>query len=251
MDGKKRMSSRKGRVRFLATLLLWANPVSFARAAQVSGQVSVTATNGTTRANRDVSVVFWLIPLADQAMPHPNAQNASPHPKLIQRNKTFDPHILAVQVGSQVDFPNRDPFFHNVFSLFDGKRFDLGLYEAGSSRGVHFDRAGICYIFCNIHPQMSAVVVVVDTPYFAVSDARGEFVIPQAPPGRYQLNSWEEHCSSKTLNELSRQISIEENSVSLGSVHLQESDKPITVHLNKYGKQYDPDVFSSPLYVQP
>jgi hypothetical protein len=150
-----------------------------------------------------------------------------------------------------VDFPNRDPFFHNVFSLFDGKRFDLGLYEAGSSRGVHFDRAGICYIFCNIHPQMSAVVVVVDTPYFAVSDARGEFVIPHVPPGRYQLNFWEEHCSSKTLNELSRQISVEENAVLLGSIHLRESVKPVTAHLNKYGKQYDPDVFSSPLYVQP
>ena len=195
--------------------------------------------------------MFWLTPLSDQAAPRPSAQNESPHPRLIQKNKVFDPHVLAVQVGSQVDFPNRDPFFHNVFSLFNGKRFDLGLYEAGSTRGVRFDRAGICYIFCNIHPQMSAVVVVVDTPYFAVSDARGEIAIPHVPPGRYQLNFWEEHCSPKTLKELSRQVTVGEDATSLGSIHLQESDEPVTAHLNKYGKQYDPEVFSSPLYVQP
>jgi hypothetical protein len=150
-----------------------------------------------------------------------------------------------------VDFPNHDPFFHNVFSLFEGKRFDLGLYEAGSTRGVRFDRAGICYIFCNIHPQMSAVVVVVDTPYFAVTDARGEIAIPHVPPGRYQLNFWEEHCSAKTLKELSRQVTVGEDAMSLGSIHLQESVEPVTAHLNKYGKPYDPQVFSSPLYVQP
>jgi hypothetical protein len=150
-----------------------------------------------------------------------------------------------------VDFPNHDPFFHNVFSLFDGNRFDLGLYEAGSTRRVLFDRVGICYIFCNIHPQMSAVVIVVDTPYFAVSDARGEIAIPHVPPGQYQLNFWEEHCAPQTLKELSRQVTVGEDATSLGSIHLQESDEPVTAHLNKYGKQYDPEVFSSPLYVQP
>src|SRR5208282_2085861 len=203
------------------------------------------------RASRDARVVFWLTPLTDQGTPRLSAASESPHPRLIQRNKVFDPHILAVQVGSQVDFPNRDPVFHNVFSLFNGKRFDLGLYEAGSTRGVHFDRAGICYIFCNIHPQMSAVVVVVDTPYFAVSDARGEIAIQNVPKGQYQLNPWEEHCSVRTLQEVSRQITVGEEATSLGSIHLQESDEPVTAHLNKYGKQYDPEVFSSPLYVQP
>ncbi len=245
------MSFGKGTVGFLAALLLCASPVASAGAAQVTGQVRVVAVNGAARANRDVSVVFWLTPLTDQAASPPSVQNESRHPMLIQKNKVFDPHVLAVQVGSQVDFPNRDPFFHNVFSLFNGKRFDLGLYEAGSTRSVHFDRAGICYIFCNIHPQMSAVVVVVDTPCFAVSDARGEVSIPHVPPGRYQLNFWEEHCSPKTLNELSRQVTVGEDATSLGSIHLQESVEPVTAHLNKYGKQYDPEVFSSPLYVQP
>jgi plastocyanin len=235
----------------MAALLWCAIPAALAGVAQVTGQVSVTAANGAARANRDASVVLWLIPRSDQPTLRPSAHDESPHPRLIQKNKVFDPHVLAVQVGSQVDFPNHDPFFHNVFSLFNGKRFDLGLYEAGSTRGVRFDRAGICYIFCNIHPQMSAVVVVVDTPYFAVSDARGEISIPHVPPGRYHLNFWEEHCSPKTLNELSRQITVSEEATSLGSIRLQESQEPVTAHLNKYGKQYDPEVFSSPLYVQP
>jgi hypothetical protein len=245
------MSLGKREVRFLAALVAWASAAAWAGAAQVAGQVSVTTTNGAARASRDVSVVFWLTPLTDQGAPRVSPLSESPHPRLVQKNKVFDPHVLAVQVGSQVDFPNRDPFFHNVFSLFNGKRFDLGLYEAGSTRGVHFDRAGICYIFCNIHPQMSAVVVVVDTPYFAVSDVRGEIAIPNVPPGHYQLNSWEEHCSARTLKELSRQITVGEGAASLGNIHLQESDEPVTAHLNKYGKQYDPEVFSSPVYVQP
>jgi plastocyanin len=225
--------------------------VTHAGAAQVTGQVNVATANGAPRANRDARVVFWLTPLAGQPSPHPITPDESPHATLVQKNKVFEPHVLAVQVGSQVDFPNRDPFFHNVFSLFNGKRFDLGLYEAGSTRIVHFDRAGICYIFCNIHPQMSAVIVVVDTPYFAVSDSRGEVAIPQVPPGQYQLNLWEEHCAPKALAELSRQITVEGDATVLGVIHLHESDQPVAAHLNKYGTQYDPPVFSSPVYVQP
>jgi len=245
------MRFEKRAVRFLLALLLWTTPAVSAVAAQVTGQVRVAAANGVARANRDASVVVWLTPLTGQAALRPSAQSESPHPKLIQKNKVFDPHVLAVEVGSQVDFPNRDPFFHNVFSLFNGKRFDLGLYEAGSTRAVHFDRVGVCYIFCNIHPQMSAVVVVLDTPYFAVSDAHGELVIPHVPPGRYRLSFWEEHCAPKTLEELSRQVTVGEDATSLGSIHLQETGEPVTAHLNKYGKQYDPEVFASPLYAQP
>jgi hypothetical protein len=238
-------------VLFSAAVLLRAIVAVPLVAAQVTGHVTVTDVNGDGLAMRNVSVVLWLTPLAREGGLRPDAPNAPPHPRLIQKNKTFEPHVLAVQVGSAVDFPNHDPFFHNVFSLFDGKRFDLGLYEAGSTRGVHFDRAGICYIFCNIHPQMSAVVVVVDTPYFAVSDEKGEIVILHVPPGQYQLNIWEEHCTPKILKELARQVTVNAEPTSLGSVQLQESNEPATAHLNKYGKRYDPPVFSSPVYIQP
>ena len=120
-------------------------------------------------------------------------------PRLVQRNKSFDPHLLIVPVGSVVAFPNRDPFFHNVFSLFEGKRFDLGLYEAGSTRDVHFDKTGISYIFCNIHPEMSAVVVALDTPYYGISDRHGQVVISGVPSGKYVLRVWHESALPETL----------------------------------------------------
>ncbi len=99
------------------------------------------------------NVVVWLTP-QDRAgkaaiAPRKRAQ-------LVQRDKSFEPHVLVVRTGDTVDFPNRDPFFHNVFSLFDGKRFDLGLYEAGATNSARFDRAGVSFLFCNIHPEWTS-----------------------------------------------------------------------------------------------
>src|SRR3989440_7930732 len=99
-------------------------------------------------------------------------------------------------MGSAVDFPNKDPFFHNVFSLFEGKRFDLGLYEAGSTRSVVFNRTGVSYIFCNIHPEMSAVAVALKTPYYGISDRRGVITIPNVPAGNYDLERTHERALS-------------------------------------------------------
>ena len=121
---------------------------------------------------------------------------------MVQRNKRFSPHVLVVQAGSMVQFPNEDPFFHNVFSLFAGKRFDLGLYEAGSSRSVRFDHPGASFLFCNIHPEMTAVIVVVPTPYYGLSDAAGRISIAGVPDGRYQLKVWHERSSPDDLKRL-------------------------------------------------
>ena len=199
----------------------------------------------------DSHTVLWLTPSKGWTGLPPRAQYPGPRPQLVQKNKQFIPQVLAVEVGSVVDFPNHDPFFHNVFSLFNGKRFDLGLYEAGSTRSVHFDRPGICYIFCNIHPQMSAIVVVVNSPYFAVSNRQGDAVIPDVPIGKYKLSVWEEHCSSKNLQEASREVTIGPDVSSLGTIRLQQSPRLVLVHPNKYGRNYDPEVFSSPVYSQP
>ena len=109
---------------------------------------------------------------------------------LDQRNISFSPHVLAVRVGTAVDFPNNDGVFHNVFSFRDGKKFDLGMYPAGTARKVAFDKPGLSRIFCNIHPHMAAYVMAVDTPYFAVSDERGAFVIPAVPAGTYTYHAW-------------------------------------------------------------
>src|SRR6202008_2491180 len=114
--------------------------------------------------------VLWLNPIP----PDPAASARPGHFRLAQKDKSLNPHLLVVPLGSSVDFPNMDPFFHNVFSQFNGKRFDLGLYEEGSTRVVHFDHEGVSYIFCNIHSQMAAVIVTLRTPYFAVATRSGQ-----------------------------------------------------------------------------
>lgn len=109
---------------------------------------------------------------------------------LDQRNLTFLPHVLAVPVGTRVEMPNNDRVFHNVFSFKDGKRFDLGLYPAGTSRVVEFDKPGLSRIFCNIHPTMAAYVMAVPSTYLAVSDGEGRFVLRGVPSGRYPYHAW-------------------------------------------------------------
>ena len=118
--------------------------------------------------------------------------------------------MLVVPTGSTVDFPNLDPFFHNVFSQsFNGKRFDLGLYEAHSHRTVKFDRDGVSYIFCNIHPEMGAVIVSLSTPYYGISGPHdGMVTLHSVSPGRYRLNIWAENVSADRLNALSRPVEI-------------------------------------------
>jgi plastocyanin len=102
-----------------------------------------------------ISAVVWLVPIASPANDPPTVKQVDA--VLRQKNKAFEPHLLVVTKGSTVQFPNQDPWFHNVFSLFNGKKFDLGLYEAGTTRTVHFDREGVSYIFCNIHPEIIMV----------------------------------------------------------------------------------------------
>lgn len=109
---------------------------------------------------------------------------------LDQRNLSFSPHVLAVRTGTTVDFPNNDRVFHNVFSFHDGIRFDLGMYPIGTMRRVSFDRPGLSRIFCNIHPNMAAYVIAVDSPYFGVSDKAGAFTIPAVPPGAHPYHAW-------------------------------------------------------------
>lgn len=111
---------------------------------------------------------------------------------LDQRNETFVPHVLAVTVGTVVDFPNSDRTYHNVFSLSRAKRFDLGRYAAGRSRPVQFDRPGVVRVFCDIHSHMSAFVLVFNHPYFDVADANGRFRIENVPQGTYNVIAWYE-----------------------------------------------------------
>jgi plastocyanin len=186
------------------------------------------------------NVVIWLKPVD-----HSRAEVASPEPgrkrmQLVQRNKSFQPHLLVVPVGSVVDFPNRDPFFHNVFSLVDGKRFDLGLYEAGATNSVHFDRVGVSFLFCNIHPEMSAIVVAVDTPYYAVSNRAGGVTIANVPDGKYEMHIWYERSLAEDLQGLTRTVTISSAMRELGTVDVPENPSFSLAHKNKYGQEYAP-----------
>jgi plastocyanin len=210
----------------------------------LSARVKVIHRKSKAESTHAENVVVWLSPMG--AGPHVDLSAKQPL-RLTQHNKSFEPHVLVVPVGAVVQFPNRDPFFHNVFSLFEGKRFDLGLYEAGSTRNVSFDRPGISYIFCNIHAEMSAVVIALETPYFGISNHKGEIVIPHVPLGRYLMKTWYETASPETLDVMSREVNITENSSTLGV--LQISDGAIaTAHKNKYGMDYEPPAPDSPAY---
>jgi hypothetical protein len=139
-----------------------------------------------------------------------------------------------------VDFPNRDPFFHNVFSLFDGKRFDLGLYESGATNSVRFDRVGVSYLFCNIHPEMSAVVVAIDTPYFGVSDRSGKVSITNVPDGKYRLHVWYERGLPDEMKSLAKTISVSPTTTDAGTISVPENPSFSPTHKNKYGQDYAP-----------
>jgi len=234
---------------WLCSTLLFASP-AFAQDVTLTARVAVTATNEgkAAKSHEANNVVVWLTPVGGAAKPVAFRQGQQL--RLVQRNKRFDPHIIVVPVASVVAFPNHDPFFHNVFSLFEGKRFDLGLYEAGSTRDVHFNKPGISYVFCNIHPEMSGVVVALDTPYYGISDQQGQVVIADVPVGKYVLRVWHESALPETLKALTREVTISETSSTLGVLRLPESDPP-KGHKNLYGMDYDSPSPDSPVYGQP
>ena len=183
-----------------------------------------------------VPAVVWLDPIeGTPAVPFPNHGRYT----LLQKDRMFTPHLQVVPVGSTVFFPNADPFFHNVFSLFDGKRFDLGLYEAGSSKQVVFSRAGLSYIFCNIHPEMSAVVLALSTPLYAIADANGVFDLRNVPPGTYKMNVWIEAVPQSRLTQMSRRVHLTAGSVDLGELSVTATPAKATGHTNKFGQPYD------------
>ena len=233
-------------MRALVCLVLFARALAGAQEVTLSARIKVLDSERKVESSHAENVVVWLTPIGNAA---PRAAAPQQHLRLTQHNKSFEPHVLVVPVGSVVQFPNRDPFFHNVFSLFEGKRFDLGLYEAGSTRNVSFDRPGISYIFCNIHAEMSAVVLALETPYFGISNRKGEVVISHVPAGRYLMRTWYETAVPEALDAMTKELNVSTSSSTLGV--LQISSGTAVVHKNKYGMDYEPPAPSSPAYEHP
>jgi plastocyanin len=156
---------------------------------------------------------------------------------LRQKNKTFTPRLLGVPVGSVVDFPNDDVIFHNVFSLSGPQPFDLGQYRSGQSQSRTFTQAGTYRVFCNIHPNMSALILVVPTPYVVTTDADGRFVL-DLPPGRYRLSAVSERAGPASI-----EITAESGATQAAPLTLDESAWVAVQHKNKFGKDYPPGAY--------
>ena len=215
-----RFINRTGIVFFLMML-----PVSV-RAATLRGQVVIESRSG-----EGPRFVFL------ERLDGPSPLETSTF-QLVQRGKLFDPPILAVPLGSQVDFPNDDLIFHNVFSLSPTGPFDLGLYRAGDSRSQVFRQAGMYRVFCNIHPHMTAVILVLPTSLFVELDAEGRFQI-EAVSGRYRVTAWSERSNPSTI-----EIDVGSGDQEVRGLNLDESRFVALPHQNKHGQAYGSRAYS-------
>jgi len=204
----------------------------------VKGTVILTDSgNGAVQHKRDYSnVAVWLdSPTHGIVQAHSAAHK---HAVMLQKDKRFIPHLLIVECGTNIDFPNQDPIFHNAFSNFDGQLFDIGLYPPGTSRSVKFDRPGIVRVFCNIHASMSAVIVAVNSPYFTTTQADGGFVMRGVEPGMYTVHFFHERALPETLDHLTRTVLVSGDLVTLEAVSISEAGYLPSPHANKFGKSY-------------
>jgi plastocyanin len=195
-----------------------------ARAGTVSGRVELLEKGG--RPATDLSeVVVYLEGV--KARPRPARAT------VVMKGKSFQPHLVVVPVGSTVEFPNQDPILHNAFSLSGENRFDLSLYKRPKSGAWTFQAPGIVRVYCNIHPQMSAVVLVRDNPYFTRASADGAFALEDVPPGRYTLKAWHERTG-----EVAQPVTVAAQGGARAELVLDASRYKRARHTRKDGSAY-------------
>jgi plastocyanin len=206
-------------------LVLWCATAGQAQGKNgvVSGRVDLSGANP-----EEVGVVVYLESGAPESKPKQPVQSY----RIRQTGKQFEPRLLVVPVGSTVAFPNEDHIFHNVFSLSSAERFDLGLYRSGTSKSVTFDREGAIDVYCNIHPEMSAQVLVLKTKRYAIVGKSGSFRIENVPPGSYQLVVWQRY-----QEPLRRPINVEPGRVLELSLAMKAGERPRR-HTRKDGEPY-------------
>ncbi len=220
------MRCRRVLLALVATVALPA----FSGADVLSGTVATRVRAGATPA----MAVVYAEPLS--ASPPARASGSF---SIVQRNKTFSPRVLGVPTGTVVRFPNEDGLFHNVFSLSPGHAFDLGLYRSGVSKSRTFATPGVVRLFCNIHPQMTALIVVVATPWIADAGVDGTFRL-DLPAGRYAVTA---------LSERAAAVSVEvtvAGATLAPTLSLDESAFVAAPHANKFGKPYPEAAYKQP-----
>ena len=218
-------------------LICFSATLGVAAGALVTGEVELTnSKNAAVRKHKDYAgVVLWLEPV-DRAVPAMPPRRV----EMLQKDKAFQPHVVAISLGSTVELPNLDLIFHNAFSNFSGQPFDVGLYPPRTSKSIIFKHAGIVRVFCNIHASMSAIIAVLNTPWYAVTQATGKYAIDGVPPGEYQLRIFHERALPENLRFLERRITVPENGLVLPLISISETGFIPAPHLNKYGKEYPP-----------
>jgi len=218
--------------------MIWRSVIFFslttglAWAATASGRV--TLEDPAARQKDNSGVVVWLEPVSGKAELKPAGAT------MVHKSKTFLPHILPVVVGTKVAFPNRDPFFHNAFSNYDGQIFDIGLHAPGTTRYFTFGRPGVVRVFCNIHATMSAIIAVLNTPWYAVTGSNGKYTFNGVPPGEYNLHMFHERALPDNLKYLERRITVPDAGLVMPLISITETGFIPADHLNKYGKDYPP-----------
>ena len=155
--------------------------------------------------------------------------------QIAMQSKQFVPRVRVVTTGSRVNFPNQDPFRHNVFSNTPGATFDLGLYPRGTARAAAFRRAGVYPIFCNIHSRMSAFVVAVPTSHYTQAQADGSWILEGVPPGDYVLHVWHERAAERTRAVVVAGVAVQGLDEELDA----RGWRPVS-HTNKFGREYPP-----------
>lgn len=208
-------------------LALGAGPTAMAQGV-VSGRVTLTERPG-EQSTDIASAVVYLV-RTDSATPRPRAGGAT----IAMNQRSFVPRVVVVAPGGRVDFPNQDPFSHNVFSTTPGAIFDLGLYPAGKSKDVTFRRAGVFPVYCNIHPRMTSFVVVAPSPHVTTAGADGRWRIEGVPAGEYTLHVWHERTPA-----LERPLAVTASGAANVDVTLDARGFRFEQHKNKFGKEYD------------
>lgn len=221
----------------MGLLLLAVASVPLYAADEPAASIHLRIAPSNSAKTHSVPAVAWLVP--EPGTPASPFNQHGPY-TLLQKNRMFIPHLQVIPVGAAVQFPNEDPYFHNVFSMYAGKRFDLGLYEAGATKSVAFSREGVSYIFCNIHPEMSAVVVALSTSLYGIANAENAVSIRNIPPGDYTLHIWVEGVPESILQSETRRVHLPARNVDLGTITLPLASGAGTDHSNKFGKPYTP-----------